>query len=223
MDAEQPCDSREKRRKPVSRRDRSLFNWSAPLAVLTIVMLAGALFRERARVRNLRYSLMDQKETEEHVARIAAINQLTGTSLPPVLVRTLSGEQVDLLDVIANRPTWIIDVEECVSCLDVVGDWNSAAAKGILGVVVLMGVNLERASKIRDGARILLPVYVDSHRQLGRSMQLRLPSTHLLVNDNGTVLLIDTFSRHSRCEWNFPAQVSAIRGDNKDVRIRAPP
>jgi len=178
------------------------------LYVTAIVALVVALGRERASSQSI---ARNWDAYQEQLRRIRSIDELTGKQLPAALtVSDLDGRQRSLGEIGAWRAVWVLDPENCASCLDQVSRWNSAVeVLETVPALVLVGVEPVRARAMRESLGIRLAVYT-ADESFRVSAGFRMPSTYLYLDGHRVILLADAHSSHTSCEWSFPVQVATI-------------
>ena len=132
-------------------------------------------------------------------------DRLVGTVLP------LSFLELDEVGTENKHLVWIVDVQRCVTCLDGnVGPWNALAEDmSLQRHVVLYGD--EGLPGVSQRALRGTKVTSATH-ELAVALGPILPSTKLLIDGNGTVLMADSRTNASVCGWSFEAQVGSLRG-----------
>jgi hypothetical protein len=125
----------------------------------------------------------------------------------------------------SQRPyslVWIVDLDLCEGCIDSVVEWTVLdRLDGYARYLVLTG-SRSGASVVRARRRALASTtIVPATREAVRSAvgQL-LPSTKLLLDSTGVVLMADTRTSGQLCGWSFDAQVGALMGVTPVSRIR---
>ena len=133
-------------------------------------------------------------------------DRLVGTSVP------LSFLALDEPDPGDAHLIWLVDLEDCPSCLAGANPaWNA------LGEDVFLRRHLVvfEEDEVPEAARRALrgmTVTSASREELDAAFGPLLASTKLLVDGDGIVLLADSRAAASECDWSFEAQVGALRG-----------
>lgn len=107
---------------------------------------------------------------------------------------------------------WIVDLERCPACLASASPaWSALGEDASLRrhLVLLEGGKMPQAARwARRGTTVTSVSAQEAHAAFGSL----LPSTKLLVDGRGIVLMADSRASVSECDWSFEAQVGALRG-----------
>lgn len=117
---------------------------------------------------------------------------------------------------------WIVDLDRCEGCVDDLGGWRRLESLDGVELAVLYVVE----SDARDPGspfRALHETVVErvTREAVSSALGSLLPSTKLLLDRNGTILLADS-RRSGGCSWSFDALVLALLEDGAPVTIRVP-
>ena len=154
--------------------------------------------------------------TDSLAERSSVSDRLVGTVLP------LSFLELDEAVTGDDHLIWIVDVQRCGTCLEgSVGPWNALAEDVSLQrhVVVYGDEGLPAvAQRTLRGTKVM-----SATRELASALGPVLPSTKLLIDGNGTIIMADSRANVSVCGWSFEAQVGFLRGIfSADVIRRRP-
>lgn len=155
--------------------------------------------------------------------REAAVEQVFG--LTPNAARAVSQDQLigralalrDIAPASVPEDTrhmflWVVDLDRCFGCFDSVAQW--ARLELLLNYrfrLLLVGApNPQVKARLRVLSKTSTAIVTreEARRLIGNT----LPSTKLLLNEEGVVLLADSRSSGQNCGWNFEAQVGALVG-----------
>ncbi len=142
-------------------------------------------------------------------------DRLVGTSVP------LSFLALDEPDPGDAHLIWLVDIEHCPSCLAGAHPaWNALGEDASLRRHLVVFEEDEVPEAVRRTLRGT-KVTSASREELDAAFGSRLPSTKLLVDGDGIVLLADSRAGVSECDWSFEAQVGALRGTLASGVIRS--
>lgn len=148
--------------------------------------------------------------------RSSVRDRLIGTVVP---LSSLGLEEATAADA---HLVWVVDVARCVRCLDRnVGPWNALAVDSSLQRhVVLYGAERLQLGALRAlrGTKLTSA----SREELDSTLGPLLPSTKLLIDAAGTVVMADSRTIASGCRWSFEAQLGVLRGIFTTDIIRYP-
>jgi len=181
------------------------------IVVLAVCLIAIGTYRTR---------LLEASDTLSRMAPSAAHSVLRDRLLgtPIDLTRLLGAEPVA-----TEQPMlalWILDVDKCQDCLSTAAAWDrigtSETVHAIIGTV---------GHLTADDARRLDALSNADHRALNRDsvhgVLGTLPSsTKFLLEDQGTVILMDGRDDVKSCKWSFEGQVGTVLGLNTSRMIR---
>lgn len=173
--------------------------------LVTVLALLSVIFVYRS-------SLQDRDDridaTTDKLLRLQVVDRLIGVELPPVNLTGSDGGSVDFGEAVRGGGAWVLAPTECAGCLDAVDEWNVA---GLLGdtrvLLVLTGVSLEEGRRLASLAGVRIPFAVDEGSAIRRVLGLPLPSTHLAVSADRTVVMADTGSESMRCRSGFASRL----------------
>lgn len=194
-------------------------------ACLVGVVVAG--FRaESAQLKELRATLLNARP---ELARAHAVDLFAGRTLSDSVLSWL-GVQAGKRDPHKLTMVWIVDAKDCVGCLGNPGPWNSLARTAgatLDSRLVMAGVGHGVAVQIARRAGVASRVSADSTRWLQHHERGFLPSTKLLINGRGEVLVIDGGYRGAGCSETFERVVAAFLSANgsgeKSVQFSSSP
>ena len=151
------------------------------------------------------------------VERTSVRDRLVGTSA------SLSWLGLEEPDPAEAHLVWIVDVARCRTCLSGRSAvWNALGDDTSLKRhVVVVGDD----DVPQDARRALrgTTFTAASRQDLEAAFGPLLPSTKLLVDRTGVVLMADSRKAASDCGWNFEAQVGVLRGTLTTGLIRSQP
>ncbi|MDE2661483.1 MAG: hypothetical protein OXI39_00560 [Gemmatimonadota bacterium] len=137
--------------------------------------------------------------------RSSVRDRLVGAVLP------LSFLKIDEAESGGDHLVWIVDVERCRTCVEGnVGPWNALAEDmSLQRHVVLYGDQglPAVAQRALRGTTVM-----SATRELASALGPILPSTKLLIDGSGTIIMADARDDASVCGWSFEAQVGSLRG-----------
>lgn len=143
---------------------------------------------------------------ESRAEEMAARDRLVGTSVPRWI---LAFDEPDSADA---HLLWIVDPERCPACLAGAHPvWTALGKDTSLRrhLMVLEGQEVPAAvRRVLRGTRVTQA----PRRDVYAALAPLLPSTKLLVNRSGIVLMADARTVPSECTWSFEAQVGALLG-----------
>jgi hypothetical protein len=176
---------------------------------VNLLALGIALVVAIAAVRSERNLHRTVKQLEPGAQRAYVHDRLVGTRIDlDQLTERLSGET----SLPGLAITWILDLEACADCFNNIGGWSRLERLTDYELVLfLLGepsgrVQGQLASLTRTDVRNI------SRDQLVATLGYVLPSTKLLLNADGFILLVDSRSTAQDCAWSFEAQLGAIEG-----------
>ena len=193
--------------------------------LLTVVALLGVIFAHRSALRDRDERLAG---TTDKLLRLVVVDRLVGVQLPPVNVTGSDGSSVEFGEAVRGGGAWVLAPRECTGCLDDVDEWNVAGLVDERRVLlVLTGVSLEEGRRLAALAGVRIPFAVDEGSALRRVLGLSLPSTHLAVAEDRTVVTADAGSESMRCRAGFPSRLnyidrSAVSAETPYPRRQAP-
>jgi hypothetical protein len=117
---------------------------------------------------------------------------------------------------------WIVDLDHCGGCLGDIGGWKRLESLSGVELAVLYVAD-GGVQDLGSPFRALQGTVVErvTRRSVSSVLGPLLPSTKLLLDQNGTILLADS-RRSNSCNWSFDALVEALLGEGSPVIIRAP-
>lgn len=188
------------------------------LVVVTVVFLLGVVFAYRASLQDRDHRLV---AASDHLLRLQVVDRLVGLALPPLYLTASDGESVEFGAMATDGGSWVLAPEECAGCLDDIGGWNQASAHHGTNVsLILTGVSLEEGRRLVSLAGVRIPWAVDEDNVIRRTLGLPMPSTHLAVAGDRTIVMADTGSETLRCRSGFPSLVKYVAG--KSLAVTSP-
>lgn len=185
-------------------------NWLVALVLLIGLVALVNLSRQL-------HSTQQMLRRASTVAESAALrDRLMGRSLggePLFSAVTSATEKVTAL--------WILRLEECIDCLSMASEWDRLGRSQVIdAVIVMVGTpsahDARRLAALSHARSIQLPSAV-----VGQAIGWSLPSTKLVIDRIGTVLMVDGRSDVKECKWSFERQLEALLG-LKTAAIRNP-
>lgn len=115
---------------------------------------------------------------------------------------------------------WIVDTDRCAACFGRgLATWNALGADPSLRRHVLVRGSQGLPAAVRRALRGTRITAV-SGRELYEALGPLLPTTMLLIDDGGTILMADSRKANTECGWSFEAQVGALRRVFSSALIR---
>lgn len=174
--------------------------------------------------------------TAWHARTAVAAEREQLAAIAPDALRTrlqdrLTGQRVDLAALTGKQGSgrraapaivWLLDPQACPHCLDSAAEWSRLAVRAPHDMLLLVldadTASLPPIARSLARTRIVRVPAARAEQQLGPL----LPSTRLVLDSDGTVLLVDSRAGGSRCEWSFAGQVTALLNLDTAAVIRAP-
>jgi len=182
-------------------------------AVLAVVALLAVVFSYRSELQNRDDWI---SSANDHLLRLRVIDQVTGAHLPDMHVTTGDGTVADFRDLAQDGGVWILAPEECVACMEDVGEWNFARLVNGANVLLLFsGVGLAEARRLASVGEVRFPFAVDESGILRQTIGLALPSTYLAVAPDGTVVMADAGTEEMRCRPGFPSRLDYMKSNSR--------
>lgn len=172
------------------------------LALLLMLIVGVTMF---GLYRGARKSLEDNGPA---LMRARTYDRLMGTRLK--LASLTGGGETEGPAVI-----WVVDLDSCKGCLDTVTPWlELEKLGGDYDLHFLMVGGGDQLTVAESRARLFRRTNVmrKPRDSIFAALGPTLPSTKLLVDPNGIILLVDSRSSGQECGWSFEAQVGALLG-----------
>lgn len=174
-----------------------------------VLLIAGALLRQHETMK----SFAAANQLAEAVAlRQAATDRLVGIRLP--LLFESKPPNTHQSGTAGSSPAlyWIVNPGICRDCFGDAGHWNSLAASGAFSAgVVMLDLTEEAAHRIAERSHLRGTILTMPSTRLSTMIGMELPaSTKLLLDGDGTVLLVDARISHARCQWYFEGLVGRL-------------
>lgn len=176
-------------------------------AITIVVVLTAAALGWRTAATGREYHAALQL-ADPHADRTIIRDRLVGTQVSlPGLTRAVE-----------NRPNdngadliWIVDTDRCAGCFGRgLATWSALGADSSLRRHMLVRGSQGLPAGVRRalrGTRITTVSGQELHKALGPL----LPTTMLLIDGEGTILMADSRKANTECGWSFEAQVGALR------------
>lgn len=146
----------------------------------------GSLIADRRTEQALR-----EKRTSDTAALLALSQNLAiGKRLPDHRFQTLSGDSVNLLDLLRKKTVVAIISAGCQACLGQVGDVLAASGDGrdVESFVFVASGDVDRLTTLRDGAGLRSPVLLDAEAEFQRRLfAVGVYPTNIIVDREGVV------------------------------------
>lgn len=182
-------------------------------AVLAVVALLMAVFSYRSELQSRDDWI---SSANDHLLRLRVMDQVTGAPLPDIHVTTSNGTVADFRDLAQDGGVWILAPEECVACMEDVGEWNLASlVRGTNVLLLFSGVGLDEARRLASVGEVRFPFAVDESGTLRQALGLALPSTYLAIAPNGTVVMADAGTEEMRCRPGFPSRLDYMKTNSR--------
>ena len=166
-------------------------------------------------------------------ARVRAELRVAGEPSLRTLIRDrLLGKEVDLRGLGVARPSpesvdgqpvllWILDLERCSRCVGAIAEWTQLERQlpdHVFALLVIGDPSPPLAALLRAPRRTVI---VDTDRSsVFASLGPLLPSTKVLLDPSGIVVMVDSRASARDCGWSFEAQVGALLGVSSARTIR---
>jgi len=148
--------------------------------------------------------------TKSHVARSSAISRLVNLRLPSLILPTVDGADAPLFEPGRFSLMWVVNPHDCIGCLSGISNWNALAREPrVRTVLVLVGVDRDRAREIAQQTRVRGTVVYDPTGIVADRMGLELASTKLFVLPSGVTAMADSRPYEFACEWKLEDVVIA--------------
>lgn len=189
---------------------------------MAVLMLLATAVVWRTSVANREYQSV-LRSAVPAAQRTVIQDRLVGIQIPLAIL----GDSVHSSDVLpwssSNRLVWIVDIDQCPTCLDEgLVAWNALAADPSLRRHVLLVGSADLPPSAHRALRGTTLATIQ-REELEAATGRLLPNTKVLLNDDGTVLMADSRAAASECGWSFEAQVGALRGVYSANLIRTQP
>jgi len=180
------------------------------LAAVTVLQLVDALQAARNRL----------AAAAPLLSRTLIQDRLVGMPMPATIFQNaLGAAETDAAKSTAHL-FWIVDLDRCDGCLPagIVG-WNALRGDPtLIRNLVVAGdtAGLGRSTRALAGTNIT----VAGTDPISSAFGFLLPSTQLLVDRDGIIVMADSRTAVLDCGWNFAAQVGSLRGTLTSDLIR---